>query len=530
MVMPSPPAKYGGVWLVFALVIVWKVLLFSFSAQPVPSNDAYFYDGAVVNQLHHGGYFNPTIARAMPISGKRVFSAYPPLYQALLWLWMSAFGTSAISAMALHLVLFAAYALTVLAILYRLQMPVWCIHIAGFYLFLLTFHDRPDSLAHLLGMLAVYSWIRSRRNLDLGAAPLPVPWVWAMVAFTILALCTSLQIGAIYFLWIWIGMLATSLAGGEKFPLIPMSMLLIVPVVLVAAVRIGFPELWDGFMEHARQTPSLTGWRMPTIPEVLKVLRTTPGILFVAITLPGSWLKQHNNVATAEYARFELILIPALLSALAVVAACLFLLTANTVAIANYLQPVIVACYLAFCGTLFAGNRWLRLQITGLWLAVLLGSIRAIGMSTWGLACAADVGYPTAIHRVEQELSTVPPGAAVVLSSAFLYEASKYNDLTVIHSDWMQKAKANPPISDLQALLALKPRKVILTQFDYYRRYQPTLDQLKSDPSLKDIQIINVARVRPPDAFPSLQRVVQHVSWAPIIVNLFWADPSQPGR
>jgi hypothetical protein len=225
-----------------------------------------------------------------------------------------------------------------------------------------------------------------------------------------------------------------------------------------------------------------------------------------------------------------LILIPALLAALAVVAACLFLLTANTVAVANYLQPVIVANYLAFCATLFAGKRWLRLQITGLWLAVLLGSIRAIGMTTWGLACAADVGYPAAIHRVEQELSTVPPGAGVVLSSAFLYQAAEHNDLTLIHSDWMQKAKSNPPISDLQALLALKPGKLILTQFDYYRRYQRTLDQLKSDPSLKDIEIVNIAKVPPPDAFPSLQRVVQHVSWAPVIVNLSWAETPQPGR
>jgi hypothetical protein len=71
---------------------------------------------------------------------------------------------------------------------------------------------------------------------------------------------------------------------------------------------------------------------------------------------------------------------------------------------------------------------------------------------------------------------------------------------------------------------------LILTQFDYYRRYQRTLDQLKSDPNLKDIQIVNTARIRPPDAFPSLQRVVQHVSWAPVIVNLFWDETSPPAR
>src|SRR5260370_32644792 len=194
--MPPFLAKYRAAWLIFALVIAWKVVLFAFSAQPVPSNDAYFYDGAVVNQLHHGGYFNPSIARAMPISGKRVFSAYPPLYQAVLWLWMSVFGTSAISAMALHLVLFAAYALTVLAILSRLRTPVWCIHIAGFYLFLLTFHDRPDSLAHLLGMLEAYSWVRSPRNFDHGSNSHLVRRGWFLLGFALLSLCRSVPIRA----------------------------------------------------------------------------------------------------------------------------------------------------------------------------------------------------------------------------------------------------------------------------------------------------------------------------------------------
>ena len=521
--MFSSFAKYRNApWLVFALVLTWKALLFAVSAQPVPSNDAFFYDGAVVHQLLHGGYYNPSLVLALPISGAQVFSAYPPLYQAVLWAWMSLFGTSVISAMALHLVLFAAYALVVLAILRRLRMPVWCIHIAGAFLLLLTFHDRPDSLAHLLGMLAVYAWVRSRRSLA-GVENLSV-WAWLGTLFVILTLCTSLQIGAIYFLWLWLGTIATSLAGKEEFPLLPMAALVIVPIALVALVRIEFPLWWNGFMEHALQTPSLTGWRMPELGDVLKVARTAPGILLVALALPWSWLKQHNNVPTAQYARFELTLIPSLLGGLAVVAACLFFVTANMVAIANYLQPVVVACYLAFCGVLFSGKRWLRLQIAGLCLAALVGSIRAVGMSTWGVVCAVDMGYRPAIRRVEAELSNHAPGATMVVSSAFLYEAAKHDDITVIHSDWMERAKANPPISDLQAMVALKPGKLILTQFDYYRRYQATLAQLKSEPSLKEMRIEDTARVRPPDSYPSLQRVVQHVSWAPIIVTLSWRE------
>ena len=44
-------------------------------------------------------------------------------------------------------------------------------------------------------------------------------------------------------------------------------------------------------------------------------------------------------------------------------------------------------------------------------------------MSTWGLACASDIGYPAAMERVRTELRTTPSGGNAVLSSAYLYEA-----------------------------------------------------------------------------------------------------------
>src|ERR1043165_2413529 len=99
--------------LVFALVLTWKLALFVGTVQPVPANDAFFYDGAIVNFLHGGAYANPSVEIARPISGTVVFSAYPPLYQLVLLGWMSVFGTSAPSAMGLHLGLFALYALLV---------------------------------------------------------------------------------------------------------------------------------------------------------------------------------------------------------------------------------------------------------------------------------------------------------------------------------------------------------------------------------------------------------------------------------
>src|SRR5260370_8208976 len=79
---------------VFALVFAWKVALLVFTAQPVPSNDSFFYDGPVVNYLLHGIYANPSLALALPISATEVFCAYPPFYQVPLLGRISAFRPS----------------------------------------------------------------------------------------------------------------------------------------------------------------------------------------------------------------------------------------------------------------------------------------------------------------------------------------------------------------------------------------------------------------------------------------------------
>src|SRR5688572_11309700 len=102
-------AQWSG--LIFTLVFVWKLALLVFTAQPVPANDSFFYDGAVVNYLHNGKYTNPSLVLTLPISGSKLFSAYPPLYQFVLLGWMKLFGTSALAAMWLHFALYVTYML-----------------------------------------------------------------------------------------------------------------------------------------------------------------------------------------------------------------------------------------------------------------------------------------------------------------------------------------------------------------------------------------------------------------------------------
>jgi len=528
---------------VFALVFLWRAVLLAGLSLPVPSNDSFFYDGPVVNFLLHGTYANPALAPALPISGTERFCAYPPLYQAALWGWMAIFGTSVLAAMAFHLVLFGAYLRLLLASLRRLRVPVWTIRIAGLFLLAITFDDRPDSLAHVWGIAAVYAWIRSRPSLG-SVGNSPGAWAWVMAILAILTLATSLQIGAVYCLLIGVGVLAARLVGGDPIPWSAMAVLGVVPVALVAFVALHFPRVWAGFLEHARQTPSVSGWRFPKPAEILKIIRTVPGILAVTALLPfalrdllvrprsqdGSAPKTSQPKGLCgdepspplEAWRYALITTAGLVAPLAITAAALFVLTPNSVMFASQLQPLLVATFLALAAANRPNRRALRWQL-GLFLTLAgLASIRAAGLTTWGAACALNDGCRTSIARVETELQHCSPGSTVILSSPYLYQAARHPDLRWIHCDWMAPADRHRTDIDWQGLNQLKPARIILTQFDFYRRFQPLLEELKQHPSLARFTVVNTATLRTPDSMASLQKVVQHISWAPIVVTIQW--------
>ncbi|MFO1514525.1 MAG: hypothetical protein U1F83_16715, partial [Verrucomicrobiota bacterium] len=302
------------------LFLAWKVALLIFTAQPVPSNDAFFYDGPVVNYLLHGRYCNPSLAMVMPISGREVFSAYPPLYQGVLLGWMKCFGTSALAAMWLHVGLLAVFVVTVLMIFRQLRVPAIVVNLAGLFLFGITFHDRPDTLAHVLGVLAILAVVR-------GLA-------WPAAAFLLLTFGTSLQIGAIYSLWVALLTVGATWLRSAQFPWAAAATLMGVLAALVALVKFGCPQLWAGFQEHVRITPALTGLRVPRAEDLLKVARTASGIILVVIALAWRALSGGISRERLRGSPPMLVALGGMLTALVLMGGCLFVLTPNTIHIA----------------------------------------------------------------------------------------------------------------------------------------------------------------------------------------------------
>jgi len=86
--------RFQNPFFILGLVLLWRILLLVFTMQPVPDVDAFAYDGGVVNFLLNGHYCNPSLAVVFPISGKEIYSTYPPVYQGALLVWMKLFGTS----------------------------------------------------------------------------------------------------------------------------------------------------------------------------------------------------------------------------------------------------------------------------------------------------------------------------------------------------------------------------------------------------------------------------------------------------
>jgi hypothetical protein len=268
-------------------------------------------------------------------------------------------------------------------------------------------------------------------------------------------------------------------------------------------------------------TPSFSGLRMPQVASILKVIRTVPGVLAVSWIGPW-WIVKRKGQELKGSARFWLLTGACTAVALAVAIASLSVVAANMVAIAAYLQPLAVGACLAFVLTHTGRPSLPRSSLVVISGLAFIVSIRAIGMTTWGVACAHDVSYPRTLERLRHELNATAPGSAVVISAAYLYETARHDELHWIHSDWPGKPGQAGGDRELDALVALKPAKLIVTQFDYYRRYEAVVEGLKARPELVAVKLENTGRIRTPDSIKSLQKVVQHISWAPVVVDFSW--------
>ncbi len=519
----------GTPGLVFGLVVVWKLALFAFTAQPIPLCDSFFYDGAVVNLLNGGRYCNPSLALVLPISGTEVFSAYPPLYQVVLYGWMCVFGTSAWAAMALHQVLFVLYVLVLFGIFQRLKTPALWVNGAGLFLFVNTFHDRPDSLAILLGVGAIYAWVRAQDPTVASARSGPAPgaavrgsgWNWLAAGLIVLTLATNLQFGGIYLGCLWVLALANAALRRARIPWGPLAATILIPAVLVVFVKFGHPRLWEGFQEHATRSPGVTSFRLPNWSDTTRALRTLPGFGLAVVLGAGLWWQRRERVTAWFKSVDAMVWLGMVAAVLVFTIAALTFLSSNSVLAAGYLQPLVIGLLLgAFANELPAyGRKWLWPSVFVALAAVC--ALRAVGMTTWGVACAADVSHGRAVQLVRQSLNELPPGATVAVSAGFLYEAVQHQELRVLHSDWL-----TPPdgggVSRAEAVATLKPAKLILTQFDHYRLYGEAIAELQSHTNLVHVNIINTAGVPVPDAALTVQKVVQNISWAPVIVEFSW--------
>jgi len=511
------PASISG--FTFLLFFAWKVGLLLFTAQPVPANDSFFYDGPVVNYLLHGRYCNPSLAEVLPISGTQVFSAYPPGYQFALMAWMKLAGTSALAAMWFHVLLLGVFALTIYSTLRRLQASAAAIHWAGLFLFAITFHDRPDTLAQVFGALAVWAFVH-------GYGAVGRIWPWVTAGFLLLTVSTSLQIGGIYSLF-----LALLVLGGTALKQVrpPWWTILVYMTLLaggVTLVKLVLPHMWAGFQEHLTITPSVTGWRLPGLGELLKIGRAAAGIFFIAAILGLLIVTRNLRVAQLRESPSLFVAVCGVLTSMALIMGCLVILTPNTIHIANYLQPLIVGSFLAWWPAGGVGDKPKRVLVLGLTAALLLVSIRAIGMTTWGVLCARDVGYAEVIQLVQSEVETIPEGQTIAASSAYLYQVARSSKVIWIHSDWIGNIGGGRVDLEPKSLIKLRPQKLILTQFDYYRRYYQILPELRGQADVAGVRIRNFANLPPPDAIPALQKILQHISWAPVIVEFSWSTNS----
>ena len=506
--------------LVFGLVLVWRVLLLVFTVQPIPSSDCFGYDGGVINYLHGGRYCNPSMSLDFPISGRDVYATYPPVYQGVLFLWMKLFGAGLVSAMVLHLVLFAISGWIALAIIRQFFPASSGGGLVAWLFFGFTFVDRPESLGYVFGLGSF--WLVARQLSEPAFRP---GIALALLLALWLGLYTSVIVGAYFFA---VGFLACVVACRWEWrqnwhwfaPFFGAAALF--GLVTICIIKFE-PLWWAGFLENARQQPAMSlGFHVPQFIAIVKLVRTTPVFLLALAVLPLLVVRWREVVS--QPSAWLALCIGIFVTGWGLLAVSVTLLSPTYVFFAAFSQILLAAGLLALVEQYSPGRgRWLR---AGLLACALLVSVRALGISTWGAASAWKNSYQSTQTILRQELQPyVATDQPVLLSSAFLYGAADLGVKNPVNCDWYFDHAHWTNNAQTAALERLCPPKLVLTQFDYYRSFKPLIGQLRQHPERVDIHVHNFANLPVPDAIPSLERVVQHISWAPVIVDLAWKQP-----
>jgi hypothetical protein len=417
--------------------------------------------------------------------------------------------------MALHLALFAVSGFLALAIVEKFFPKTVGYGIVVLLFFGLTFDDRPDGLAYVFGLGALWLVAQqiSEDRFCLGTA------IGLLLAL-LLGLYTSIIVGAYFF---GVGFLACALAYLWRrnlywfAPFIAAAVLFAIIAFSIAGLE---PRWWAGFMESARQQSVMsTGFHAPHRNDIFKLVRTAPVFLLGLAALPllASRRKEIFSRESVWLALVTGIFVVGWVLLLVAVT----LLAPTYVSYAIFTQIILAAGLLALAQTYFPERAFLlRAAVLG---CVLLVSIRAAGMTTWGVACAWKNSYQSAQTTLRKELEPfVISDQTVLVSSAFLYGAADMGVKNAINCDWYFDHAHWTNNAQIEGLMRLQPPKMVLTQFDYYRSFVIPLEQLRQRPDLVEIRVRDLAAVPVPDANPSLQRVVQHISWAPVIVDLDW--------
>lgn len=501
---------------VFGLILLWRVALLIFTAQPIPANDAFVYDGGVANWLKTGHYVIPCMSISHPISGQQIYSLYPPFYQLALLAWMPLFGITVLSAMTMHLLFFGISGLLTIGILKRCFPGGTNLALPAALLLGLTFNDRPEDFAHIFGLISLGL---VARQISSGRASVKASAGIVLALFC--TLYTSTIVGAFYF---GTGFLACAVAWitrrqiGWFAPFVVTTLLFATVTFAIAKIE---PLWWRGFMENARIQSVMGGIRRPSVGDLLKLGRTLP-VLFLALMLAPAFWARRRRLAADEV--WICLVLGVFLMTLALAFFTMTWIAQNYVAYAVFVQLILAAGLLALADRCFPEiRRPLTAALVG---CLLLVSVRAVGMTTWGAACAWHNSYWQTRRVLHTELQPyVTNEAPVILSSAYLYSALEFGVKRPIHSDWYFDRASADPNADVDGLERLEPPKLILSQFDYYRGFVPVLNKLRQQaPGRVVIHVHDEATIRTPDSIPSVQRVVQHISWAPVIVDLDWKN------